>query len=86
MIKIEIFNKVWPIIVAIIIFGLIIFVHEFGHFIFAKLYKIKVNEFAIGFGPTIFKFKKGETEYSLRLLPLGGYCAMEGENEESDED
>ena len=86
MIKIEIFNKVWPVIVAIIIFGLIIFVHEFGHFIFAKLFKIKVNEFAIGFGPKLFQFKKGETEYSLRLLPLGGYCAMEGENGESDDE
>ncbi len=71
---------------AIIIFGLIVFIHEFGHFIFAKLFKIKVNEFAIGFGPSILKFQKGETKYALRILPFGGYCAMEGEDSESDDE
>ena len=86
MIKIEIWSKVWPVLVAILIFGFIIFIHEFGHFIFAKLFKIKVNQFAIGFGPAIFKFQKGETLYALRILPLGGYCAMEGEDGKSDDD
>ena len=76
----EIWNTVWPILVAIVIFGLIIFIHEFGHFLFAKIFKIRVNEFAIGFGPAIFKKKKGETLYAVRILPFGGYCAMEGEN------
>ena len=57
--------------------------HEFGHFITAKLSGVQVNEFAIGMGPTLFKVKKGETTYSLRLFPIGGYCAMEGEDEES---
>ncbi|MBQ7128585.1 MAG: site-2 protease family protein, partial [Clostridia bacterium] len=82
----EIWNTVWPILVAIVIFGLIIFIHEFGHFLFAKIFKIRVNEFAIGFGPAIFKKKKGETLYAVRILPFGGYCAMEGENGESDDE
>jgi regulator of sigma E protease len=64
------------IIIAIFVFGIIIVVHEFGHFIVAKACGIRVNAFAIGMGPPIFKFKKGETEYSLRWLPIGGYCAM----------
>ncbi|MDE5772396.1 MAG: site-2 protease family protein [Ruminococcus sp.] len=71
------------IIMAIIIFGLIVMVHEFGHFICAKLSKVRVLEFSIGMGPKIIQKKKGETMYSLRLLPVGGYCAMEGEDEDS---
>lgn len=71
-------------LIAILIFGLIIGIHEFGHFIVAKLHKIQVNQFAIGMGPRILHFKKGETEYSLRLLPIGGFCSMEGEDESSD--
>lgn len=69
------------ILVAILIFGLIIFVHELGHFIMAKLMGVKVNEFALGMGPQILKFGKKETVYSLRLFPIGGFCAMEGEDE-----
>lgn len=65
-------------------FELIVFVHEFGHFIAAKKSGIQVNEFALGMGPKIFGFKKGETQYSLRAIPIGGYCAMEGEDDESD--
>ncbi len=72
------------ILIAILVFGIIIAVHEFGHYIVAKLSDIKVNKFAIGMGPAIFKFKKGETEYSLRLLPFGGFCEMEGEDKNSD--
>ncbi len=68
---------------AIIFFGLLISIHELGHFTFAKLFKVKVNEFALGMGPAIFKKKKGETTYALRLLPIGGYVSMEGEDEES---
>ena len=64
------------IIVAIIIFGIIVTVHEFGHFICAKLSGIKVIEFSVGMGPKLLQKKKGETAYSLRLLPVGGYCAM----------
>lgn len=58
-------------------------IHEIGHFTFAKLFKVKVNEFALGMGPAIFKKKKGDTLYALRLLPIGGYVSMEGEDEES---
>lgn len=68
------------IIIAILIFGLIVTVHEFGHFICAKLSGIKVLEFSVGMGPKFLQKKKGETKYSLRALPIGGYCAMEGED------
>lgn len=79
-----VWGKVWPILIAILFFGLIVFFHELGHFTFAKLFKVKVNEFAMGMGPTLFKFKKGETKYALRLLPIGGFVSMEGEDEESE--
>ena len=71
-------------LIAILIFGLIIGIHEFGHFIVAKLNHIQVNQFAIGMGPKILHFQKGDTEYSLRLFPIGGFCAMEGEDQSSD--
>ena len=71
------------IILAIIFFGILIAIHEFGHFSAAKLLGVKVNEFAIGMGPAIFKKRRGETLYSLRCLPIGGYCAMEGEDEDT---
>ena len=71
------------IILAIIFFGVLIAIHEFGHFSAAKLLGVKVNEFAIGMGPAIFKKRRGETLYSLRCLPIGGYCAMEGEDEDT---
>lgn len=74
------------IIIAILIFGLIITVHELGHFICAKLSGIRVLEFSIGMGPKIVQRKKGETVYSLRALPIGGYCAMEGEDETTDDE
>ena len=70
---------------AILIFGVLIAVHEFGHFSAAKLCGVKVNEFAVGMGPAIWKKQKGETLYALRAIPFGGYCAMEGEDGESDE-
>lgn len=63
-----------------------IFIHEFGHFFTAKLSGVRVNEFAIGMGPTLFHVQRGETKYSLRALPIGGFCAMEGEDEESSDD
>ncbi len=69
---------------VIFLLGFLIFIHEGGHFIVAKLCKVKVNEFAIGFGPTIWKKKKGDTLYALRLIPLGGFVSMEGEEERSD--
>lgn len=73
------------IIYAILIFCLLIFVHELGHFVVAKACGVKVNEFAVGMGPAIFKKQRGETLYAVRVFPIGGYCAMEGEDEESDE-
>ena len=78
-------SKVLPFIIAILLFCFIIFIHEFGHFICAKISGVKVNEFAIGMGPKIFSFGKNETKYSLRLFPVGGFCAMEGEDGESDD-
>ena len=71
------------IILAVLMFGLLIAVHEFGHFASAKLFGIQVNEFSVGMGPTLLKKQKGETLYSLRALPIGGFCAMEGEDEKS---
>ena len=71
----------WTILLAILFFGVIIIVHELGHFTFAKLFGVKVNEFSIGMGPKLLKKKKGETQYTLRLLPIGGYVSMEGEDE-----
>ena len=71
------------ILAAILIFGVLIAVHELGHFLAAKLCGVKVNEFSIGMGPLIWQKQKGETEYSLRALPIGGYCAMEGEDEDT---
>ena len=71
---------------ALFVFSAVIAIHEFGHFAVAKLCGIRVNEFSIGMGPQLFHKTKGDTEYSLRLLPIGGYCAMEGEDEDSDDD
>lgn len=71
------------IVVSLIIFSIIILFHELGHFLLAKRAGIKVNEFSLGLGPTIVGFQKGETLYSLKLLPFGGACMMEGEDEDS---
>ena len=76
-------NNVWPYLVAIALFLVLIIIHEFGHFIAAKLLGVKVNEFAVGFGPKLFSKQGKETKYSVNLIPLGGYCAMEGEDEDS---
>jgi len=73
------------IIYSIIIFSILIFVHEFGHFGVAKLSGIKVKEFALGMGPAFLKKTWGETQYSLRIFPIGGFCSMEGEDEESED-
>jgi len=73
------------IVIALIIFSLIILFHEFGHFLFAKLNGICVEEFALGLGPTIIGFKKGETKYGIKCLPFGGCCMMLGEDGENDD-
>ena len=72
------------ILAAILIFGVLIAVHELGHFLAAKACGVPVHEFAIGMGPVLWKKETEETKYSLRLLPLGGFCAMEGEEEDSE--
>ena len=72
------------ILLAILMFGVLILVHEWGHFITAKKLGVQVNEFAIGMGPVLWKRQKGETQYSIRAFPVGGFCAMEGEDEDND--
>lgn len=82
----ELWSKAWPILFALLFFGVIIMIHECGHFACAKLFKVKVNEFSLGMGPALFKRKKGDTLYALRLFPIGGYVAMEGEDDASEDD
>ncbi|MBR7164373.1 MAG: site-2 protease family protein [Clostridia bacterium] len=76
-------TTVWTVTAAVLIFCVLIFVHELGHFITAKLLKIRVHEFAIGMGPKLFGKQKGETLYSVRAFPIGGFCALEGEDTSS---
>lgn len=82
----DVWNNVWPYAVAVLLFLVLILIHEFGHFIAAKLLGVRVNEFAVGFGPKLFSKQGKETKYSFNLVPLGGYCAMEGEDENSDDE
>ncbi len=72
------------ILFAILIFTLLIFVHELGHFLAAKASGVQVNEFSLFMGPAIFKKQVGDTVYAIRCIPIGGYCAMEGEDEDTD--
>ena len=78
----KLWDVLWP--SALLVFGVLIAVHELGHFLAAKTCGVRVNEFAIGMGPTLWKKQKGETLYSLRAFPVGGFCAMEGEEESDD--
>ncbi len=77
-------NIIFKILIAIVVFGTLVFIHEFGHFICAKLSGVKVNQFALGMGPALIKKQKGETLYALRLFPIGGFVSMEGEDEHSE--
>ncbi len=79
----NVLNNIWPYAVAVILFLFMIFVHEFGHFIAARATGVRVNEFAIGFGPTLWKKQTKKTLYAIHLIPFGGFCAMEGEDEDS---
>ena len=72
-------------VISVLIFGLVVMIHELGHFICAKKAGIQVNEFSIGMGPALFTTVRGGTRYSVRALPIGGYVSMEGEDEELDE-
>ncbi len=73
------------ILFAVLLFSILIFVHELGHFLAAKAFGVRVNEFAMFMGPALVKWGKGETQYSIRCIPIGGYCAMEGEDEDTDD-
>ena len=77
--------SVWNIILALLVFGLIILVHELGHFLTAKAFGVKVEEFAIGMGPTLLQYEGAETTYSLRMIPMGGFVQMVGEEEASED-
>lgn len=81
----EILGIVWTIVKFIVLISFLVVIHEGGHFLTAKAFGMKVNEFAVGFGPKIWGKQKGETLYSVRWIPLGGYCALEGEEEESND-
>ena len=72
------------ILIFILVLGVVILVHEFGHFVFAKRAGILCHEFSIGMGPALYKFKRGETVYAIRAIPIGGYVAMAGEDPEID--
>src|ERR1700722_12436249 len=73
-------NIATDILVALVVLGVIIVLHEFGHFAVAKLFKIKVETFSVGFGPRLVGFRYGQTDYRISILPLGGYVKMAGEN------
>ncbi|MGM9605096.1 MAG: M50 family metallopeptidase [Faecousia sp.] len=75
---------IFSILFGIFLFSLLIFIHELGHFIAAKSFGVQVNEFSMFMGPVLWKKQKGETLYSIRLIPIGGFCEMEGENGDSD--
>ena len=80
----EVMTYVLYIFIAVLILLLMITVHEFGHYIVGKIFKFKINEFSIGFGPAIFKRENKEGEvFAIRLIPLGGYCAFEGEDDDA---
>ncbi len=79
-------NFIYSLIAFVVIFSVVVIVHEFGHFIVAKIHGIKVLEFSVGMGPKLFGFTKGDTTYALRLLPIGGACMFEGEDALQEED
>lgn len=76
-------KTVLGILAALLVFGFLIVTHEGGHFLFARIFGVKVNEFSVGMGPKLFGIQGKETLYTLRLFPIGGFCAMEGESEDS---
>src|SRR5688572_32931362 len=73
-------NITSDILVALVVLGVIIVIHELGHFLVAKFFKIKVETFSVGFGPRLFGFRRGDTDYRISAFPLGGYVKMAGEN------
>lgn len=79
-------HTIFIILVALLVFGVLVLIHELGHFVTAKLVGVRVHEFSIGMGPCVKQFTKKDTQYSLRLFPIGGYVRMEGEDEESNDE
>ena len=77
-------SVVWKILIGLVVFGLLIFFHELGHFLLARINKIGVEEFSLGMGPRIFSFERKGIRYSIKALPIGGSCMMVGEDEEND--
>ena len=77
---------VWTILIAVVVFGALIFIHELGHFLAARWAGIRIHEFAIGMGPTLFSVTRGGIRYALRLLPIGGFLSMEGEDSDSQDE
>lgn len=88
VITINIFSNLLYIILAVLVFGVLIFIHEFGHYTMARLFHVPINEFSIGMGPKLVNHRSKKTQilYSLRLFPIGGYVSMVGEDEESDDE
>ena len=86
IIRFAYFERYFSNLLILVLLGFLIIIHEGGHFLVAKLCKVKVKEFAIGFGKIIWQKQGKETKYTLRLIPLGGFCNMEGEEEESDDE
>ena len=74
------------ILAAIFVFGLLVMVHELGHFVTAKMTNMRVDEFAIGFGPKLWGYQSGETKYSIRAIPLGGFNRIAGMDMDEDEE
>ncbi len=77
---------IWTVLFALLMFSIIIFVHELGHFVTARWFGVTVHEFAVGMGPAVFSKEKNGTKYSIRVIPIGGFCAMEGEDEVSEDE
>lgn len=80
-------NTFITVVLAILVFGFLIFIHEFGHYIFARIFRVKINEFSIGMGPRLFSYdsKKTGIKYTIASIPIGGFVAMAGEDDESDD-
>ena len=83
----DVLLKILYVLLALLVFGVLVLIHEGGHFLFARLFKVTIEEFSIGMGPKLFsrKSKKSGITYSLRAFPIGGFVAMVGEDEESDD-
>ncbi len=79
-------SSVFAILMVALGLGFVIFIHELGHFLLAKWNGVKVEKFSIGFGPTLFGFRRGETEYVIAAIPLGGFVKMLGEGETTDDE